>query len=55
MTQEYMSSNRIMREFKVGFSRSKEMIQQMQDEGILAEGPESPQSNKGIRVIKNID
>jgi S-DNA-T family DNA segregation ATPase FtsK/SpoIIIE len=53
LTQEYMSSNRIMREFKVGFSRSKEIILQLQDEGVLAQGPDSPQSNKGIKVIAN--
>jgi DNA segregation ATPase FtsK/SpoIIIE-like protein len=51
MTQEYMSSSRLIRQYGMGFNRSKQIIAQLQAEGILAPGPDNPQSNKGIKVL----
>ncbi len=52
LTQEYITSNRILRDFKMGFNRVMRIIKRLQAEGVLASGPEHPQSNKGIKVMR---
>ncbi len=55
MQNEYMSGSRIIRDFKMGFSRVARLIKRLQSEGILAPGPDNPQSNKGIKVLVRYD
>jgi len=53
MTQEYLSANRLVRYFNFSFSRAANLISLLKKDGILAQAPDSPQSNKGLRVIVN--
>jgi DNA segregation ATPase FtsK/SpoIIIE, S-DNA-T family len=53
MTLEYISTSYIQRTYNMGFTRASRMLSRLQEEGIVAEKPDSPQSNKGCRVLIN--
>ena len=51
MTREYTSISQIQREFSVGFPRAGKIFQRLQQEGVVANAPDSPSSSKGCRVL----
>jgi len=55
LTQEYISANRLTRAYGFGYSRAANIIGLLQRDNIIAKAPDTPQSNKGLRVIANID
>lgn len=51
MQQDYTSISRIQREFGFGFSRAGKIFKSLQDEGIVANAPDTPGSSKGCKVL----
>lgn len=50
-TQEYTSISKLQRQFSIGFGRAGKIIKKLQDDGIVALQPDTPQSAKGVRVL----
>ena len=51
MTLDYCSMSKIQREFSTGFNRAGRIFKRLQEEGIVADQPDSPSSSKGCRVL----
>lgn len=55
MQEEYTSISRIQREFGFGFSRAGKIFKSLQNEGIVANAPDTPGSSKGCKVLVHDD
>ncbi len=51
MAQDYASMSRIQREFGMGFNRAGKLFRRLQEDGIVAEKPDTASSAKGCRVL----
>lgn len=51
MSQDYVSMSRIQREFSMGFNRAGKLFKRLQEEGIVADKPDTASSAKGCRVL----
>ncbi len=51
MAQDYASMSRIQREFGMGFNRAGKLFKRLQEDGIVAEKPDTASSAKGCKVL----